>query len=187
MSQPNLSKRLNLKDKACFTIEQLFNVAEIFDVSIDSLFGHNQKNHFVTSERSIALNLQELIDIGIAKLSTIKVKKSQYSLRRTPSGTKFEENSVEEVPYTAVYFPESWMPLGDVGSEISNVTENDSNASIIGKKRFHVKINDYLKGLHHIRSIRHEIHMDDVVYNAALDGLINQLSDIPFRSKKAED
>ena len=37
MSQPNLSKALNPKDKKCFTVAQLVEIADHFNVSVDEL------------------------------------------------------------------------------------------------------------------------------------------------------
>ena len=39
MSQPNVSKALNPNKKKCFTLEQVINIADYFNVTIDSLVG----------------------------------------------------------------------------------------------------------------------------------------------------
>ena len=65
MSQSNISKALSLKDKKCFTVEQIYRIAEYFNVSIDYLLGYKNEKYGSISQR----------DVGKFLISLIKNKK----------------------------------------------------------------------------------------------------------------
>ena len=52
MSQPNVSKALNPKEKKCFTLEQVIDIADYFDVTIDSLVGSPKTDTIVSADSS---------------------------------------------------------------------------------------------------------------------------------------
>ena len=52
MSQSNVSKALSEKDKKCFTVEQIFGIADFFGVSIDWLLGFETAQKMATGPRA---------------------------------------------------------------------------------------------------------------------------------------
>ena len=65
MSQPNVSKALNEKDKKCFTLIQVIGIAEYFHISVDELVHNKKSAHISTSQRSVAQFIALLFESGV--------------------------------------------------------------------------------------------------------------------------
>ena len=68
MSQPNLNKALNIKEKRFFSADQLYSIADLFNVSIDELLLRESPMSSTNSLRSIAEFIIDLLERDIIDL-----------------------------------------------------------------------------------------------------------------------
>ena len=94
MSQPNVSKALNPKDKKCFTVDQLFAIAQHYGVSIDELVGNKAPNEFATSPRAALAFITKLLCESKLRHTTVEVEEWVYEYEYTSSGRvhSFKDN-----------------------------------------------------------------------------------------------
>lgn len=152
MSQPNVSKALNTDDKKCFTLEQTFNIADYFNVSIDYLVG-KRASRSAENNREIAELLASLIESGAVTFSEKEITEPVY-LPETPY--QAASYSEEKKEYPALLFREYWTPKrdnpdGDEDFELlskGNSTNNDRINYFLKrmKKLYDLYINDDCDG-----------------------------------------
>lgn len=101
--QPFISKVLSCKDKSCFTIQQLIEIASFFHVSIDSLLGITvpEEQH---SEKSLADVLEKLFEVD--EDFSIEIKEQEID-----SETEFDDflgEPIKEIKQ-CVYFKNPYI------------------------------------------------------------------------------
>lgn len=112
MSQPNFNHAIHSTGGKRFTIEQIFDIAHYFGVSIDWLMG-NQGSETITP-RAAAEFITKAVTSGAAKLTPFTVEEDNYCTDEfTPPG-HMQKTTVK---YWAVYFPSFWDPRIDVIDE----------------------------------------------------------------------
>ena len=78
MTQANVSKALNRNEKKRFTLDQVYRIAQYFEVSIDSLVGNPAENSAGTSPRDAFRFITKFLSAG--KLRTAElIKLCEYS------------------------------------------------------------------------------------------------------------
>ncbi|MCQ2414062.1 MAG: helix-turn-helix domain-containing protein [Clostridia bacterium] len=100
MSQPNFNRAIHNTDGKRFTIEQIFDLAHYFGVSIDWLMG-NQDEDAITP-KSAAKFITSAISSGVAKFTPVTVEETVY---RVDEYTYPAEKKEITNQYLAVYFP----------------------------------------------------------------------------------
>lgn len=78
MSQPNVSKALSLRDKKCFTLDQVVGIADHFGVSIDQLVGNTAPKSLETGPRAVARFLTGVLESHDARYTTIEVEEGVF-------------------------------------------------------------------------------------------------------------
>ena len=103
MTQPNFSRALSLKNSQCFTLEQVYKLAQYFDVSVDYLL-ENSKPADKKSER-------EICELFTALLEARKIVKIEHTREEEVYAPEFLNNypdcviSKKQVTYNAFLFP----------------------------------------------------------------------------------
>lgn len=103
MTQPNFSRAISPEKKQCFTLEQVFKIAQFFDISVDSLVG-NEKPVTTESEKDICSLLTALLE----KRKLIRVEHKRVEEIATPVAIDgYPDVFVEkkEYVYDAFIFP----------------------------------------------------------------------------------
>lgn len=103
MSQPNFNRAINNTNGTRFTIEQIFDIAHYFGVTIDWLMG-NQENGSITA-KTAAEFITAAVSNGDAKLSQISVEELNFC---SDADGQLEEPKKIKVNYWAIYFPTYW-------------------------------------------------------------------------------
>jgi len=104
MSQPNISKALNLKEKKSFTIEQIYNIAKYFNVSVDSLLGSPASSSEKIEPIVILDYLTELLSKDLLRAKKIEVNETVYKEYFDECSYEFRPQD-EKVVYPAFFFP----------------------------------------------------------------------------------
>ena len=113
MSQPNMSKCLSMKNKQCFTMAQVYKIAQYFETSVDSLVGGVSSS--TTGSRSIAAFIASLLEHKQIEIVKVDVEED---VKSTSKRKIFDTKTL--VPYNAFFLPnyitdEETRELFDVG------------------------------------------------------------------------
>lgn len=111
MSQSNVSKALSEGDKKCFTVEQIYSIADHFGVSIDWMLGYETAERITTGPRAIGSFLAELLSAKVAKCAPAVIHEKVYTVDYNSLDGHYESKVLEQDnTYLAIYFPNYWDP-----------------------------------------------------------------------------
>lgn len=182
MSQPNVSKALSLKDKKCFTLDQVVGIADYFGVSIDFLVGNRGVKSQETGPRAVAEFVSKVIESHDAKYTTVEIEESVYEPKEVYnvfSGPGFCEASEEKknISYPAIYFPDYWrLPdPAEVGREIFE--EQFAEARQVGNDSRMKPVNDFIRKFIQIFEIFDKKGVDEDAYRTVVDNYLSKLRD----------
>lgn len=108
MTQPNFCRAISFKNSQCFTLEQIFKIAQYFDISVDYLLGNVKPK-----ERSTEREICELFTDLIEKRTLVKVDFSREEEVYTPT---YRDNypdcniTKKQISYNAFIFPRHLDP-----------------------------------------------------------------------------
>lgn len=144
MIQSNVSKALNENDSKCFTVMQIFKIAEYFDVSIDWLVGKEKKSSFDISNKSIAFVISELLKND--KITFFEHEATEYAFVPDYDESDFLNSYKQEKiksKYYAFYFHNYWQ-LPNNANDIEEY-EYHEECSQIGNDTNYNKLNEFIK------------------------------------------
>lgn len=177
MSQPNVCKALNPKEKKCFTLEQVVNIAAYFHVSIDSLIAVDSGHSSIKlTPRRIARFIIDLVEKQYAKVEHIKVEESKFKSFLDPEGNPAFHQKKEANDYLAFYLPNYTQieDNRDVPEEAYRVFETSSDSR---KSTVMLPVNFYLEKYLRVRKLYLENALPKDTYTEIIDGLLNRLND----------
>ncbi|MCR4723634.1 MAG: helix-turn-helix domain-containing protein [Eubacteriales bacterium] len=175
MSQPNICKALSAKDKKCFTVAQIFAIAEYFHVSIDWLVGHSADMNKL-SQRSIAELLSQLLLAETAKPEVVTVVERVYKPYWDPDGYPDCTRDKQSNSYKAIYFPNYYDP-GQIAKDEDEYQELDSIACQEGNETRNVALNTFLIKFLQILDIYKAGNLSEEAFQIVLKEYLGQLSD----------
>lgn len=177
-SQSNLSKALNPEDDSRrLTLEQLFDIAEHFKVSIDSLFARDVNYASQQSLKSIAALIKKFYESGDIKIASVSVPEVEYLSSYDPvSGypSRIEEDHI--VDYPTIYFPEFWKPEDFADNEddyFSLLSEVDA----LGNRTRYAPLNAFIKELTNVNRLCRDNQISPESYDYLTNSLLSQLAD----------
>lgn len=135
--QPFISKVLSCKDKSCFTIQQLIEIASFFHVSIDSLLGITapEEQH---SEKSLADVLEKLFEVD--EDFSIEIKEQEID-----SETEFDDflgEPIKEIK-ECIYFQNPY--INNILKEWKELKAHNAISESTQKKLLNLWKEDVLK------------------------------------------
>ncbi len=138
MSQPNFNHAIHNTGGKRFTIEQIFDIAHYFDVSIDWLMG-NQDGTAITP-KSAAEFITKAVSSGVAKLTPLTVEEDNYCADETHRPGEVHKTAVQ---YWALFFPSYWNP-GEGVSDEEQYSNKLADAQVGGNQTAFWPLNAYL-------------------------------------------
>lgn len=175
MSQSNVSRALSNKEGQRFTIEQVFKIAQHFDVSIDFLLGNEKPTARIYSPRNIAKFLSDCISNGYANViespieeEVFEVKYSNYDYPKT-----LHEKRI--IKYPAIYFPNYWDVWDSLDED--DLHERLSEADQIGNETRNIPINDFIKKFLQIHNVYKKGELAEETYNLVVGDYLSRLKD----------
>lgn len=174
MSQPNVSKALNLSDKKSFTLDQVVGIANYFNVSVDVLIGKRKNTTIATGPRAIASFLSEILASHKAEIVPYEhdevVFEVDYDNYTYCPSSKIENRTVT---YPAIYFPGYWeVPEQAINEDTAYAI---SEATQCGNETAMQPINDFLRHFKEIFDLYDKGGLTEDTYNAVLSDMINHL------------
>ena len=105
MTQPNFSRAISKKHKQCFTLVQVYKIAQYFNISIDYLLGNDKSSN---SEKEICILFTSLLE----NRKLVKIDTSREEEIYTPytrwDGVPDTEIEKRNVSYPAFIFPKHY-------------------------------------------------------------------------------
>lgn len=178
MSQPNVCKALNPKEKKCFTLEQVVNIAAYFHVSIDSLIaGDGGHSSIKLTPRSIARFIVNLVEHQYAKVERVEVEEEMFKPFIDHEGIPDFHHKKAINNYAAFYLP-SYTQIEDyvdvpeeaIGS-IYNMFEMAGNDTAMRP------VNSFLKDYLRVRKLYLEHKLPEDTYTEIINNFLNKLYD----------
>lgn len=174
MSQPNLSKALNPKDKKCFTVAQLVEIADHFNVSVDELVHGRKPRNISTGPRATAAFIATLLEEHDAVMFEHNVTEEVYSVDySTFQLYPTYKREDETISYPAIYLPSYWK----APSCPQNIKENEllCEAQQCGNDTTMQPVNDFLKHYKEILEVYEQGNLSEDTYRTVLADLLSHL------------
>lgn len=169
MKQSNISKALNSSEKKNFTIDQIYRIANEFNVTMDSLCGLNTE---INDYKDIALFLTKLISSHICSVKEITVEETVTKEDWNDYGFYY---APEETTYLAIYFS-NWWNLGEKDFSREEREEFDMEARSCGMDvPKNKKLNEFLNKYYKIYKINDRGELPEDAYRIILAGYLNEL------------
>ena len=176
MSQSNVSKALSEKDKKCFTVGQIFGIADHFGVSIDWLMGFETAQKMATGPRAIAAFMAALLERGTLKSTPVKIEEEVYTVVYNSHGFPDSEHEKREVQYHGLYFPNYWYPSDTAGDEYE-MEELIQEMFQDGNENRNCFLNTFLEKYLAILPLYRKKQLSEEPYRLVLKDYLNQLEE----------
>lgn len=177
MSQPNVSKALNQNEKKCFTLEQVINIADYFNVTIDSLVGSPKTDTIISanSSRDIAAFLSQCIENEKATVGEYGVNQTVFVEVFGPHNNFCTHKQITQtIKYPILYFSDYWSP-----SENSETDEEYSElmqeALQCGNQTDNVPINNFLRHFLQIYNLFKKGELAEETYRTVVQDLLSHV------------
>lgn len=170
---------MSLRDKKCFTLDQVVGIAEHFGVSIDQLVGNTAPKSLETGPRAVARFLAGVLESHDACYTTIEVEeevfdvKTVYNVFNGPE--QKTEHSSKKISYPAIYFPDYWKVPRPRDNSDEDAMALLSEAEQIGNDSRMMPLNDFLRKFIQIFEIHEANGIDDDAYRTVVDSYLGKL------------
>ena len=175
-NQSNVSKALSLKDKKCFTVEQIFSIANYFGVSIDWLLGYETAQKKSIGHRAIATFLAEMLEKGIMKSAPVTIEEDVYEMFYNSHGFPDSHNEKRSITYNALYFPNYWYP-SDYSNDEHEMEDLLHEIFQCGNESANFPLNKFLEKYLAILTIYKKGQISEEPYRIVLKDYLDQLNE----------
>lgn len=176
MSQPNVSKALNPKDKKCFTVDQLFAIAQHFGVSLDELTGNKVAEQASTSPRAVFAFITALYKHRLIRFKEITDQETVYEEQYNSHGYPEYRRVEKELKYLSFFFP-NYMDPWEYSVSDDDYFTTDAEFSICGNDSKFINLNLFLKDFLPIIKLHRNGQVAEKPFQMILDDYLANLSD----------
>ena len=182
MPQANVSRALDTENKKMFTVDQLYKLAEAFEVSIDELLGRRRKytRYQDPTQREICAFLVDLFERGyfshFKHLITEKVYevKEEYD-QELGFSCPVCEDSDKAIEYTCMYLDNYWHFNPDLYEDQESLIEAQDQLNQCGNDLSnHMKINEFLNKYIKIFTMYKDGELPEDAYRYTVNGYLNE-------------
>lgn len=174
MTQANVSKALNPRDKRNFTLEQAIRISQHFGVSLDELVGNEVPAKVATSPRAMLSLLSSLLFSANIRTINVTEKEMEYKQYYNSHGFPDCERVKKEVEYPAFYFPD-YMRVRDFAFCDPEYDDVDMEFCVCGNETRFMRMNEILRKFIPIIQMRREEGIPEEAYQMILKGYLEQL------------
>lgn len=176
MSQSNVSKALNEEEKKCFTVEQLYDIAEHFNVSMDELLGRSTAKSTPGGQRGIGAFLATVLSSGNAKCTKVKIEERVYDPYHPPYGPEILEQEEPAHEYWALYFPNYWDPSEEAKDE-EEFHQLIAEATTVGNETRNPALNTFIQKYLDILRVYQKGEISKEAYEIVLNDYLSKLKE----------
>lgn len=178
MSQSNVSKALSEADKKCFTVEQIYSIADHFGVSIDWMLGNTTAEQNSTGPRAVGAFLAELLSTRAAKCTPVEIHEKVYTTAYNSHDGHYEYKVLEQNnTYLAIYFPNYWDPQ-EFATTDEEFRELQSEAEQCGNDTRNLPINEFFQKYVSILKVFQNKQISEEAYKIVLRDYLSQLKEL---------
>lgn len=173
IQQPRVAKCLNDNDSSCFTLEQVFLIANHFGITIDELIGYKQRSVSYTPD-AICNILINLFSTGTIKTFEHEVDEKVWS-----PDAKFNSHIVSERnKYISFYFP-NYKELSFYAylKDTDGGFDSDGSCDMINTFSSNMKINTFLKRFIALYSKYQNNDFSEKDYHILVDAYLKMVHD----------
>ena len=175
MSQSNVSKALSEGDKKCFTVEQIYSIADHFGVSIDWMLGYETAERIAKGPRAIGAFLAELLSSQYARCTPIEIHDTVYSIDYDSRKGYPDYNVTEQDnTYLAIYFPNYWDPR-ELAKTEEEFAELYAEAKQCGNDTRNISLNEFIQKYVSILKVFQDKQISEEAYRIVLKDYLSQL------------
>ncbi len=175
MSQPNISKALNENDKKCFTVEQIFSIADYFGVSIDQLVGHNAAKKASQGQRAVGEFIAGLLADGTAKMTEVEIQEEVFNPIYDSNGFR-KSRLFPKIKYPALYFSNYWNPR-DLAKDDDELKDLFDEAEQVGNENQNAALNSFLEKYVKILKLYKDNQLPEEAYQIVLRDYLSKLNE----------
>lgn len=179
MSQPNFNKAINGVDSKLFTLEQLYNISQHFNVSIDRLMNNDASWSFGTAD--ICRFLVKLIESGDAIFTDCELEETVYYTPETrpPHIMDGVIKASQKHTYKGLVFNIYREEFDDCKTSVDRQARI-AEYKVTGNAYYKPStINEFIKNYLAVFKLYKQGAFSKEIYEAAVDGLL-QKADIDY-------
>lgn len=174
MSQPNVSKALNPKEKKCFTLAQIYDLARYFKISIDELVGNVRGMNASISPRSTAAFITKLAEAHDIDFIPYTRTECVFTPDFDPqTGYPDYNRTNQEVTYPTILLRSYWSV--DEAKNEEEAQELWAEATQIGNDTAMNPVNKYLEQFQEIFKIYEKGDLSKQTYETVIADLLSHL------------
>ena len=175
MTQANVSKALNRNEKKRFTLDQVYRIAQYFEVSIDSLVGNPAENSAGTSPRDAFRFITKFLSAGKLRTAELTVKETKYEQEYGNGLMEHKPREIDDT-YPVFFFPD-YERFSDY--KLSDQDEVDLHMEFCacGKDTRFLYLNKILKKMIPLIAQYRDGDIPEEAFQMIVDGYANQLPD----------
>jgi len=174
MTQANVSKALNPQDKRCFTLEQVYYIAQHFGISIDELVGNTIPNEVATSPRSVLSFLTQLLCEAKVRATTVTMEEHIYDQYYNEHGYPDCRRIKKSIEYPAFYLPD-YFRVSDFAFCEPEYHDVDMEFCAGGNDTRFMRVNEILKDLIPMIKLYRSKQIPEEAFKMILNGYLDQL------------
>lgn len=176
MSQSNISKALNENEKKSFTLEQVYNIATHFNISIDALCGNSMPELVNTGPRAIASFISHALEQGDAKYTAIEIEENVFEIDYNARPYPDCVNKRKMVKYPAFYFPDYFDPFEGAKSD-EEYQERYSEVRVTGNDTKNILVNEFFRKYIPICNLYRKKELAEDAYLVVLKDFLSRVPD----------
>lgn len=173
MSQPNFNKAINGVDSKLFTLEQLYNISQHFNVSIDRLMSNDASWSLSTVD--ICKFLVKLIENDVAVFTDCELSETVYGPDPIFPEVPGDYKHVEENHYNGLVFNIYREEFSDCKTDLevqARLAEYRDAGNAYYKQ---TAINEFIKNYLDVFKLYKQGAFSKEIYEAAVDGLLQKV------------
>lgn len=178
MTQANVSKALNPKEKKQFTIDQIFRIAQHFGASIDELVGNKATEKKAFSPRAVLAFLVELLRTDKARVTTWAHEKEEIFDVSYDGYEPSCSHIYLDVEYPAIYFPSHFEFDASLEYGTEEAQELYAEFSQCGNETAFCDMNDIIRKLLPMIELYKKKEIPEEAFQMIVDGYLKQLRGI---------
>ena len=180
IDQSHMSNVLNGKSR--FTLDQIIEVADALNVSVDYLIGHTQPKETtsIPTNAEIYHFFSRLLENKVLQTRTLDIEEDAYVLDETPDPYDYPYRHAKKQTKYKIFYFSNYMPLLST-EEYAKLDEEqqDNYTQDLGfsgnDQPRNIELNDFLTYYYKLYDVKKNSGMDEEIYQTAIQDRLDKL------------